>query len=326
MPQHVLLKTLSPFGGRGVEHARVEDTLSRSYFHSHASTSRLARPKAAPQKSNPADHPCLNGSDLQKAAALHRRQGSPPGAGHPDRRHPNLRAFVVDTGSTPAPGLAGILLRVNALSGRDWVEMSRRTRAQDVRSQYPGLDGVEDYGYALTDLVMEDIMRAGAGDREGGPESGGPGDDPHAPLCDTLTVTNGDNVYGPDFLRQTLGPIADLGMDMVGTNWISHHDFGQCWRSGTPAYASEWCGPHRSGGTQEMKASPVFECNCIDLGAVVFKVRQVRQSGIRFVLDKVRANQTLGDLRFADCHFFKRLKASGANSTIVHAGMVGYPW
>ena len=235
--------------------------------------------------------------------------------------HPNLRAFVVDTGSTLALGLPGILRSVNALSGRDWVEMSRRTRAQDVRSRFPGLDGVEDYGYALTDLVMEDIMRAGAGDREDGPESNGPGDDPPAPSCDTLAVTNGDNVYGPDFLRQTLGPIADLGIDMVGTNWISHYDFGQRWRSGTPAYASDWCGPHRSGGTQEMKASPVFECNCIDLGAVVFKVRQVRQSGIRFVLDKVRANQTLGDLRFADCHFFKRLKASGANSTIVHEAL-----
>ena len=119
--------------------------------------------------------------------------------------HPNLRAFVADTGSTPAPGLAGILRSVNALSGRDWVEMSRRTRAQDVRSRFPGLDGVEDYGYALTDLVMEDIMRAGAGDREEGPESNAPGDDPPAPSCDTLTVTNGDNVYGPDFLRQTLG-------------------------------------------------------------------------------------------------------------------------
>ena len=70
-----------------------------------------------------------------------------------------------------------------------------------------------------------------------------------------------------------------------------------------------------------MKASPVFECNCIDLGAVVFKVRQVRQSGTRFLLDRVRANETLGDLTFSDCNFFKKLKASGASSTIVHEAL-----
>jgi len=32
-------------------------------------------------------------------------------------------------------------------------------------------------------------------------------DDPPPPLCDTLTVTNGDNVYSPDFLKRTLGPL-----------------------------------------------------------------------------------------------------------------------
>ena len=164
-------------------------------------------------------------------------------------------------------------------------------------------------------------MRAGAGDREGGTHCDSPGDDPPAPSCDTLTVTNGDNVYGPDFLKHTLGPIADLCMDMVGTNWISHYDFGGQWPLGPPGYGRDWCGPHRSGATQEMKASPTFECNCVDLGAVVFKVRQVASSGIRFVLDKVRANQTLGDLRLADCHFFKALKASGANSTVMHEAL-----
>ncbi len=59
--------------------------------------------------------------------------------------HPNLRAIVVDTGTTPVPGLPGILHSINALSGKDWVEMSRRTFAQDVTPQFPGLD-VEDYG------------------------------------------------------------------------------------------------------------------------------------------------------------------------------------
>jgi hypothetical protein len=174
--------------------------------------------------------------------------------------HPNLRAIVVDTGTTPVPSLPGILHSMNALSGKDWVEMSRRTFAQDVTPQFPGLD-VEDYGYALTDLVMEDIMDGKESGLATGPSTSINTDDPPPPLCDTLTVTNGDNVYSPDFLKRTLGPIADKGKDIVGTNWITHYDFGQQWRLGPPSYASDWCGPHRSGASQEMKASPVFECS-----------------------------------------------------------------
>lgn len=37
-----------------------------------------------------------------------------------------------------------------------------------------------------------------------------------------------------------------------------------------------------------MKASPVIECNCIDLGAVAFWLKQVQQSGIRFYVQKLR--------------------------------------
>jgi len=119
--------------------------------------------------------------------------------------HPNLRAFVVDTGKTPAPGLPGILHSVNALSGKEWVELSRRTFGQDVKPQFSALE-VEDYGYALTDLVMEDIMNRRAGEQSAGSTIQTP--DSPSPLCDTLTVTNADNVYNPDLLTQTLGPIA----------------------------------------------------------------------------------------------------------------------
>jgi hypothetical protein len=236
--------------------------------------------------------------------------------------HPNLRAFVVDTSKTPATGLPSILHSINTLSGRSWVEMSRRTIAQDVTPQFPGLN-VEDYGYALTDLVMEDIMNGRAGERGAGSTTHTPGDASPPPLCDTLTVTNGDNVYSPDFFRRTLGPIADQGKDMVGTNWITHYDYGQRWHTGTPAYASDWCGPHRSGATQEMKASPVFECNCIDLGAVTFRLKQVQQSGIRFLVDKLRANETLGDvpLSRSDCMFFKRFNALSGDTAVVHEAL-----
>ena len=231
--------------------------------------------------------------------------------------HPNLRAFVVDTGKAPAPGLPAIVRSVNALSGRTWVEMSRRTFAQDVTPQFTTL-AVEDYGYVLTDLVMEDIM-GGKARAAGSPAF--TDDSPH-PLCDTLTVTNGDNVYGPTFLTRTLGPIADHGKEMVGTNWVSHYDFGERWRIGPPAYTHEWCGPHRSGKTQEMKISPVFKCGCIDLGAVVFKLQQVKQSGIRFIVDKLRTNATLGDLEYSDCHFFKRYKALDVKTLTVHEALL----
>ena len=93
------------------------------------------------------------------------------------------------------------------------------------------------------------------------------------------------------------------------------------WATVALGAASDWCGPHRSGASQEMKASPVFECSCIDLGAVTFRLKQVKKSGIRFLIDKLRANETLGDLKLADCNFFKRFKASGANSSVVHEAL-----
>lgn len=223
--------------------------------------------------------------------------------------HPNLRAFVVDTGKSPAPGLPGIVRNINALSGRDWVEVSRRMFAKDVAPQFPAFKE-EDYGYILTDLVMEDLMSGTKGISL-----------PSTPLCDTLTVTNGDNVYSPEFLRQTLEPIANQGKVMVGTNWVSHYDFGQRWHDGAPAYTADWCGPHRSGKNQEMKASPVFECNCIDLGAVTFRLKQVQQSGVRFIVDKLRANETLRDLPLSDCLFFKRLKAFKGDTAVVHEAL-----
>ena len=236
--------------------------------------------------------------------------------------HPHLRAFVVDTGKTPTPGLPGIIRSVNALSGRSWVEVSGRTFAQDVAPRFPALN-VEDYGYALTDLVMEDIMEGELGEREASVSTQNQTSGDGSPsLCDTLTVTNADNVYSPDFLRQTLGLIADQGKDMVGTNWVSHYEKGNPWQAGPLPYASDWCGPHRSGKNQEMKASPVFECSCIDLGAVTFRLKQGQQSGIRFIVDKLRANETLHDLPYSDCLFFKKLKAqSGSSTAVVHEAL-----
>ena len=235
--------------------------------------------------------------------------------------HPNLRAFVVDTGKVLTPGLPDILHSVNALSGRDWVEMSPRTLARDVKPHFPGLDGVEDYGYALTDLVMEDIMNGTTGKREAGSGTANPGDDSFSPLCDTLTITNGDNVYSPAFLKHTLGPIADMGMDMAGTNWVSRYEAWNQWPSGPPAYADDWCGPHRSGKTQEMKISPAFTCGCVDLGAVTFRLENVHRSGVRFIVDKLRADEKLGILQLSDCNFFQRLKASGAKTSVVHEAL-----
>jgi len=161
-------------------------------------------------------------------------------------------------------------------------------------------------------------MNMGAGERSTGSTIQTP--DSPTPPCDTLTVTNADNVYSPDFLAQTLGPIAQ-GKDMVGTNWVSHYSKDNPWHGGPLTYASDWCGPYRSGKNQEMKASPVFECTCIDLGAVTFRLKQVQQFSIRFLVDKLRANETLHDLPYSDCLFFKRLKALGGATAVVHEAL-----
>lgn len=232
--------------------------------------------------------------------------------------HPHLRAVVVDTDPEPLPGLGEIIGSINALSGRSWVGMSPRTHAQDVQGKFPSLD-TPDFGYVLTDLVMEDILRGNDGPTGGVPTA----DDPlragvPTPSCDTLTVTNGDNMYAQEFLVRTLNKIAE-GADAVGTNWVSHYHIDAPRKTNAP-YDGNWCGSYRRGAYQEMKVK--FQCYCIDLGAAVFRVNTVSKSGLRFCVDRLRSKEKIDRLDLSDGQFFERLgKLANVSVAVLHEAL-----
>lgn len=159
----------------------------------------------------------------------------------------------------------------------------------------------QDYGYVLTDLIMEDILRGDGGQEEEITPSRAAPTAP-TPSCDTLTVTNGDNVYAREFLVRTLNKIAE-GKDAVATNWVSHYDNPMPERGDKP-YHGDWCASHRRGEFQEMKVR--FQCYCIDVGAAVFRLKPVQEAGLRFCVDDLRAKKEADHLELADGRFFER--------------------
>ena len=83
-------------------------------------------------------------------------------AGHSaDATRSSVRAVVIDTdapGKAPFEDLENIIAGVNAIVGFDAVVVSSRTQAA-VRSLFPQL-ATPDYGYLLTDAVLEDLIAA----------------------------------------------------------------------------------------------------------------------------------------------------------------------
>jgi len=190
--------------------------------------------------------------------------------------HPRLKTFVLDTGREPYEKLPVLLRRVNAASGRRWVHAYRK-RTRDVRLAFPDLM-YEDFGYVLTDMVMEEMLNKKAMKERYGFQ------------CDTLTITNGDNVYSPKFIPALLTSIAQ-GNDLVASHFVTHYDQPpeRSTRSYRDIMASEAsCGPVRSGRDAEFVTSDRFLPWCVDLGSVMFTLKAVADTQLRFVIDKLR--------------------------------------
>ena len=71
--------------------------------------------------------------------------------------HPHLKALVIDTGKEPYEKLPDLLRRVNQASGKKWVHAYDK-KTEDVRAAFPDFHH-EDFGYVLTDMALEDILR-----------------------------------------------------------------------------------------------------------------------------------------------------------------------
>ena len=194
--------------------------------------------------------------------------------------HPHLKALVIDTGKKPYEELPGLLRRVNEASGRKWVHAYDK-KTEDVRSAFPDFHH-EDFGYVLTDMALEDILRQTRA-RSG------------AFQCDTLTFTNADNLYSPHFIPATLKSIAREGHDLVASHFVSHYPFPaeRSTRSFDGMLASEsGCGALRSGEDVEFATSERFYPWCVDLGSVMLTTKAVEKANIRFVIDKLRNDRT----------------------------------
>jgi hypothetical protein len=112
--------------------------------------------------------------------------------------HPGLTIYLLDTGKdVPFSELPRLAEMASAMAGRpDAVRLSR-WRHGSARAQFPWYAD-EDHGYLATDLTLEDLLSVRAEARKRG--------DAALP-CEYLVVTNGDNLYGHDYLAATLGEI-----------------------------------------------------------------------------------------------------------------------
>lgn len=112
--------------------------------------------------------------------------------------HPGLTVYLLDTGKdVPFAELPKLAAMASAMAGRpDAVRLSR-WRHGTARAQFPWYTE-EDHGYLATDLTLEDLLTVRAEARKRG--------DATLP-CEYLIVTNGDNLYGHDYLAATLGEI-----------------------------------------------------------------------------------------------------------------------
>jgi hypothetical protein len=196
--------------------------------------------------------------------------------------------YVVDTeDETSFPEMESILLRANELADSLIFHNMNPILKNEPLSEYKG----QDYGYVLTDLVMEYLLQRRA-------------DPSHSKECEFMMVTNGDNLYGSG-LFHAVGNKIQEGYNLIGMHFVSHYD-------GT---AAEYCGRHRDGQDQEIDAR--FEANCIDLGAVVFASQIVERWNIRFAINDMRQN-IIPNFSIADgVTFVNMLHSKGANAIII---------
>jgi hypothetical protein len=173
--------------------------------------------------------------------------------------HRKTSLFLIDTGMKEAfTFLPNIVGQFNDLVGFELAKVSRWT-SNNSRPLIPALQGyyrADDWGYAATDMVLNDILRQNAKAASAG-----------RPMpCTALYFTNGDNLIGKSFFVATLNAIA-RGHNIVATNFV---DKAQWHLGGIPFQTKEQmkdssnCGPWRSGTDMELVVQ--FKRGCVDLG------------------------------------------------------------
>lgn len=203
-------------------------------------------------------------------------------------RPPRMRVILVDTDPrSPFDDIHGVAEWLNDVLGAPRLFTVSARNASAAAEAFPRYKG-PDYGYIMTDLVLEDLL---AERRDAAAAGVAPGDLP----CEVLLVTNGDNIYHALFLRETLPPLVRDGLGLVATHFVSHYD----WPGGKldePMWEKVrlhgQCGPWRPG--RDVEVATALRPACVDLGAVLFRTSLLESSPpspgarTRFIVDRLR--------------------------------------
>ena len=233
--------------------------------------------------------------------------------------NPSVRVFLLRTfssGGAQDDVFHVLADYVNAALPERRVEVSGLD-SDVIAAAFPGIArGVPtgDGGFPVTDLLLEEILdnrrRRGAHTGAGAQNTG---------YCDSVVVTNGDNLYAYNFIPAVMEALADH--DVVGTWFISRYinDPGAV---ALMTKRGRVGGPTRFGRDYEFNAT--LAVGGIDLGAVAFRTDLLATHGTRFVIDRLRANPTGAGIDFvlADGEFFANLKRlPGARSTVLERSL-----
>lgn len=193
--------------------------------------------------------------------------------------HPSLTVILADTGQKEVfkPALERAAAAFNALVGRPGaVRVAPHTHSSS-RARVPKL-AINDFGYVITDLMLEDVLTERAAARAAGASQ--------LP-CEVLMFTNGDNVYSSHFLGATGAEVAERGAHIVATHFVTHYgpDLPDV---KTNAWAPQMgCGAWRAGRDVELIVRPDFRPGCVDLASVALRASVLEETGWRFVVDSV---------------------------------------
>jgi hypothetical protein len=114
-------------------------------------------------------------------------------------------------------------------------------RTRKYRSSLNIPEGKQDFGYVLTDLVVEDMVNSKA--------------------CDYMLITNGDNLYHSSLMEAT-STERKKGTSLIGMHMVSHHE----WTADSPNIAKGII----DGPGKDILMKPNLKPNEIDLGAVLW--------------------------------------------------------
>jgi hypothetical protein len=234
--------------------------------------------------------------------------------------HRDISIHIIDTGSKEAfTSLPGLVSAFNSLVGFEMAHVSNRTTPNS-RPLFPSIGDMEDYGYIATDLLIDDMLKWNAmatASRRRKP-------------CETLYITNGDNIVAKTFFLHMLDAVAK-GHNLVASNFVHKgSDFqmrGHTLTSEGVMLSTLACGGWRPGRDKEMFAQ--LRTRCIDLAAVVTNA-SMWENGARFVTGLLqdsafasRGRKGQKQIIMADGNTFGGLsRREGANPLIIRRALM----